>query len=282
MNKSNFWILALILAGAVFCVHGLGAKDMFEVKFVVGENIVETAKKSGAPRWATRNIDGLISYDLVGMPVDVPLVYQRPGFEVNAIPIYSFMMYADAKINNNLAVKKASLLFNTDALSSHASAKTFVENLISQFQRGKWTRYLDDLCPAVTGRSSFLDQAGKLDRELTCALDPGYRLSSDEWILLLSTGGQRYEWLGDGVYAKLNVGYSDDVRGITYSIRLAFEDFAARKRQDEENRLNDLAEGDASGWKSTENETKAIAARKLEIKVLEANALKRGDGVIPR
>jgi hypothetical protein len=282
MRKKGYFIFALVAAGAIFLIHSPGANVMFKVKFNIGENIIEAAKESGAPRWSTRNIQGIISYDLVGMPIDIPLVYQRPGYDVTAMPIYSFTMYADKESNNNLAVETANLLFDTDALKTHTSAKIFVENLIAQFQRGKWKRYVDNLCPAVTGRSSILNKAGEPDLELTCPLDPGYRLTSDEWKLMMSMGGQRYQWLGDGVLARLDVDYSDDIRGITYSIRLAFENFAVRKRRDEANRLRDLAEGDANGWKSTENEARGIAERKLEIKVLEDNARKRGDAVLPR
>lgn len=254
---------------------------MFQVKFDVGQNIVDAAKKSGAPRWSTRNIQGFISYDLMGMPPDIPLVYQRPGYEITVMPIYSFTMYADKESNNDLAVETATLLFNGDVLKSHASAKTFVENLVSQFQRGKWKRHIDDLCPAVTGRSSYLNEGGQVNPSWSCPLDPAYGLSSDDWIALMYMQ-KNYEWLGDGVLATLGVRYSDDIRGITYSVSLNFEDFAAKNRRDEANRLRDLAEGDANGWKSTENEAKGIAERKIEIKVLEENARKRGDAVLPR
>jgi len=281
MRKTKYLVFCLIAAGSIFCIHELGANNMFNVKFSLGQNIVETAKKSGAPRWSTRNIQGFISYDLVGMPSDIPLVYQRPDYEVTAMPVYSFTMYADKERNNDLAVESTNLLFAADALTSHLSAKTFVEGLISQFQRGKWKRHVDELCPAVSGRSSFLNEAGQAHRSWSCPLDPEYRLSPDDWIMLMYME-KSYEWLGDGVLATLNIGYSDDIRGITYSIQLKFEDFAGRKRRDEMNRLRDLAEGDANGWKSTENEAKGIAERKRQIKVLEENALKRGDRVISR
>jgi hypothetical protein len=282
MKKRATFACSLFLTGAIFCIHKLGAKDMLMVRFDIGQNIIETAKKSGAPRWATRDLVGLVSYDLMNMPVDIPLVYQRPGYEINAMPVYSFTMYADKESNNKLAVETATVLFNTNALKSHTAAKRFAEDLILQFQKGKWTRHVEELCPAVTGRSAFLNMAGEPDRELTCPLDPGHRLSPEDWVLMMSMGGQRYEWVGDGVYAKLNVDYSDDIRGITYSIGLAFEDLATRRRRDETSRLRDLAEGDANGWNSTENEAKGIAKRKLEIKVLEENARKRGDAVLPR
>lgn len=254
---------------------------MLQVKVDIGNNIVETAKKSGAPRWSTGNVDGFISYDVLGLPPDIPVLYQRAGYEVNLIPIYSLTMYADRKNNNNLAVEAISLMFDTDQYKAHASAKKFVEDLISQFQKGKWTRHLDDWCPAVTGRSSYLNEAGELDTSLGCPLDPAYRLSTDDWIQMMYMG-KSYEWMGDGVLATLDVRYSDDIRGITYSIDLSFDHFAAKRRVEEANRLRNLAEGDANGWKSTENEAKAIAASKIKVRILEENARKRGDVVISR
>ena len=254
---------------------------MLQVKVDIGNNILETAKKSGAPRWSTGNVDGFISYEAVGLPRDVPVFYQRPGYEVSAMPIYALTMYADKKNDNNLAVEAVTLQFETDPYKSHASAKALVENLIGQFQKGKWTRHLQDWCPAVTGRSSFLNEAGEPEASRGCPLDPGYLLSIDDWILMMYMG-KSYEWMGDGVLATLDVRYSDDIRGITYSIDLTFDDFAHKTRVEEKNRLRDLAEGDANGWKTTENEVKAIAARKLEVKLLEENARKRGDTVILR
>jgi hypothetical protein len=273
--------LALLAVGVTSWFYNLGANEMFQVKFDMSKNIIETAKGSGAPRWATRDIEGFISYDLVNMPADIPLVYTRAGYEISAMPLYSFTMYADKHSNNNLAVETANLLFHTRALKTHDVAKHFVENLVSQFQRGKWKRYIDELCPAVTGRSSFLDETGKVDTELLCPLDPACRLSSEEWISLMYMG-KGYEWMGDGVLATLSVKYSDDIRGITYSIDLKFDDVVVKTRRDEANRLRDLAEGDANGWKSTENETKGIAELKLKNKLLEENARMRGDAVAER
>ena len=254
---------------------------MLKIHFDIGRNIIETAKVSGAPRWSTRNIEGFISYKIMNLPPDIPLWYQRPGYEINILPARALTMYADKESNNDLAVETASIHFDTRALKSHAAAKTFVENLVLQFQNGKWARYIDDVCPAISGRSSFLNEAGVLDKNWSCPLDPTYRLSNDDWIQLMYMS-KSYQWLGEGVLATLNIGYSDNSIGITYSIDLDFDDLAARNRTDEANRLRDLAEGDANGWKSTENEAKGIAERKLEIKVLEENARKRGDVVLPR
>lgn len=277
----KFLIGVTVVSGALAQAYYLGAKEMLHVRIDLGKNIAETAKKSGAPRWVTRNIDGFVSYKIIDLPSDVPVFYERPGYEISAIPVFGLTLYGDKEHNNNLAVEAISIHFNTDAYKSHTSAKKFVEDVIAQFQKGKWTRRLSDWCPAVTGRSSFLDEAGNPDKSRVCPLDPAYRLSVEDWILLMSIG-KTYEWLGDGVLATLNIRYSDDIRGITYSVALSFDDFVAKTRQDEINQLRDLAEGDANGWKSTENYADAFAANKLKVKILEENARKRGDTVIQR
>jgi hypothetical protein len=254
---------------------------MPEIKFDLGKNIHETAKKSGAPRFSTRNVAGLISYDLIDLPPDIPAHYVRPGFEITASPLFAFTLYADEEHNNGLAVQAARLQFSSETAKSHESAQAFVENIIAQFERGKWKRHIHELCPAVTGRSTFLNEAGEPKQINGCPLDPKHRLSKEDWIQLMRLT-QYYEWIGDGVLAKLTVRFSDDVRGITYAMDLDFDDLAIKKRVDQANLNRRLAEGDKNGWNSTENEKKDIAAFKARIKILEENARKRGDMVIPR
>ena len=93
---------------------------------------------------------------------------------------------------------------------------------------------------------------------------------------------QTYQWVGDGVLATLTIRRSDDIRGITYSMDLEFEDFGVEARRLEESTARDLAEGDAKGWGSTAQHQKDIAAERARVILLEQNALKRGDRVIPR
>jgi hypothetical protein len=281
MRRKISAIAIFIAACTLGYIYHSGANEMLEVKFAIGQNIHETAEASGAPRWGIRNIAGLVSYDLLGLPPDIPVFYRRPGYEIKVMPIYSFTMYADKDHSNNLAVEAVTLLFDTDAYKTHASAKAYIESIISQFEKGKWTRRLNNWCPAVTGRSAFLNEAGEPDTSSMCPLDPTYQLSSEDWILLMYMG-RSYQWLGDGVLASLEVRYSDDIRGITYSVELSFDDLAAKTRQEEINQLRDLAEGDANGFKSTENYEKAFADNKLKMKLLEGNAIKRGDTVIQR
>ena len=180
-----------------------------------------------------------------------------------------------------MLVETAALQMDTDALQSHHSAKAFVENLITQFNSGKWVRHIDDLCPAVTGRSSYLNEAGNPEQIEVCPLDPQHRISAEDWVQLMRMT-QTFEWVGDGILATLTVGYSDDIRGITYSIDLEFNDFEIKKRRTASNVARDLAHGDEQGWNSTMGERNSLSALRSRIKILEENARKRGDSVLPR
>jgi hypothetical protein len=271
-------IATIITAAATF---NLQANIMPEIKFDIGNNIHETAKRSGAPRFATRNVAGLISYDLIDLPPDIPARYVRPGFEITASPLFAFTLYADDEHKNGLAVQSAQLQFSSAAAKSHESAQAFVEDIIVQFERGKWKRYINELCPAVTGRSTFLNEDGEPARINGCPLDPKHRLSKEDWIRLMRLT-QNYKWIGDGVLATLTVRFSDDVRGITYAMDLDFDDLAIKNRVAQANLDRKLAEGDKNGRNSTEKEKNNIAALKERIKTLEDNAKKRGDTVIPR
>lgn len=254
---------------------------MPEVKFDIGRNILETARHSGAPRFATRNVAGVVSYELVDLPPDIPVIYQRQGYEIKAVPLFALTLYANEASNDGLAVQTASLQFSKAAARSHEAAEAFAADLIAQFQRGKWKRHIDELCPAVTGRSAFLNESGEPERIGFCSLDPQYKLTSDEWIRLMGKT-QNYQWTGDGVIATLTIGYSVDVRGITYSFDLEFEDWATVIRREEKNLLRELAEGDAQGWNSTIEHKEEKLKRKGLVKLLEENARRRGDTIVPR
>lgn len=254
---------------------------MPQIKFDIGRNILETARQSGAPRYTTGNVAGVVSYELVNLPPDIPVFYQRHGYEITARPLFALTLYANEESNDGLAVQTAALQFSKDAAKSHGAAQPFVGDLIAQFQKGKWKRHIDELCPAVSGRSAFLNAADRPERTGFCPLDPQYTLTPEDWILLMGKT-QNYQWTGDGVLATLTIGYSDDIRGITYSIDLEFEDLETVIRRETGNLLRDLAEGDAQGWNSTVKHSEEIRERKALLKILEENARKRGDTVLPR
>lgn len=278
-------IIVLLLAASAMLAAGvaynLSLAHMNKIRFHLGKNIHETAKHSGAPRFATRNVAGLISYKLLDLPSDVIAIYELPGYEVSASPLFAFTLYADTENNNNLAVETASLQFAMDELRSHESAKAYIENLLAQFEKGKWRRFIHDLCPAVTGRSSFLNEIGDLNEKLSCPIDPHYHLSMDDWIKLIRMT-QSYEWLGEDTLATLTVSFREDADGPAYSARLEFQDFEIKNRRDLERTSQDLAEGDANGRNSTVRAAKELAEARLRIKKLEEMAVERGDALVPR
>lgn len=278
-------ITRTILGTGVFCTlataYALRDTAPPQIRFDIGQNIYETAKKSGAPRYGTGNVAGLVSYELVDLPLDIPALYNRPGYEIKAMPLFAFTMYADEDFRDGLAVHTATLQFSRHAAKSHASAQTFVGDLISQFQKGKWRRYIREGCPAITGRSTFLNEHGQPGYAGYCSLDPTYKLSSEDWLRIMPMS-QIYQWIGEGVLATLTVRYSDDVRGITYSIDLDFDDLEVKKRYEEMNLNRELAEGDAQGWNSTARHKSDKLAHQAKVRMLEENARRRGDMVVER
>jgi hypothetical protein len=274
-----FLLFSVLCAAAA--AHSLRGKDMFEIKVDIGQNIFETAKKSGAPKYSTKNIAGVVIYEQKSKPFDVPVRYHRQGYDITALPLFALTLYADEANANGLAVERITLQFSKDAAVSHTSAQEFVRDLISQFQNGKWKRYIGEFCPAVTGRSAFLNEAGEPGQIGSCPLDPAYRLSADDWIGMTSMT-LNYKWIGDEVLATLTVRHADDTRGITYSIDLEFDDLTLKRRREQTNLARKLAEGDAQGRNSTVKDKEAKLARKSRIKLLEENAQRRGDAIVPR
>ena len=94
--------------------------------------------------------------------------------------------------------------------------------------------------------------------------------------------GKYYDWLGDGVLARLTVDFDEDTRGLTYNLNLEFKDFAVNQRRIEAQHALKLIEGDKKGWHSTENHKKAIVRNREKLKILEANAIRRGDHLVLR
>lgn len=274
-----FLSLSLLCVAAVAQIFR--GDDMPEIRIDIGGNIHETAKRSGAPRFTTRNIAGLVSYSLREVPLDIPALYDREGYEISAQPLYAITLYADEENANGLAVQTVALQFSHHAASSHVSAQAFVRALIAQFQKGKWKRYISEFCPAVTGRSAYLNESGEPAGVGNCPLDPEHNLSTEDWSRLMEMTAN-YQWIGDGVLATMSVRYSDDARGITYSIDIQFDDLALKRRREQTNLARKLLEGDAHGWNSTAKDREAKLARKTRVKILEENAQRRGDTIVPR
>lgn len=276
MNKKALIVSLIVIVFIASSVFDSREGNLLSIKFGLGKNIHETAKQSGAPRYATRNVAGLVSYKLIDLPPEVALVYDVPGYQITSSPIFAFTLYADEDSNNNLAVEAASLQFNTYAVNSHESAKDFVEQLIAQFHKGGWKRFVPELCPAVTGRSSFLDENEQVNQIWNCPLDPKHKIAMDDWMkLMLMT--QNYQWIDHGVLATLTVGFSDDSRGITYSIRLEFDDFSVKTRRERTSEREELEKSDAQGRNSTAKHFAGMVKAKARIIELEKNSIRRGD-----
>lgn len=94
--------------------------------------------------------------------------------------------------------------------------------------------------------------------------------------------GGDFEWEGDGIFATLSANFSEDSRGLTYNVNLEFSDLKIDKRKSDAAQTKALADGDKKGWKSNEEYKKGMAANKVKVKLLEENAVRRGDHLISR
>lgn len=194
-------VTVVVLAAGILFAKG---EDMEQIKVEIGRNITETARDSGIPKFSERNIAGLVSYSVDVLPKDVRATYIRTGFEASHSPLFALTMYADHANKNNLAVTALTLQFSTDHLNSHESGQDFVESIIAQFLSKKWIRFIRESCPAVTGRSNFIEIDGSIRISGACALDPTYKLSPEDW-RQLAIAGLSYKWIGEGVIATVLV-----------------------------------------------------------------------------
>jgi hypothetical protein len=264
------WVLAA-------CNRAEGQK-MAEIKFDLGKNIVETARASGVPEFAVRDIAGLVSYSVADIPQDIPARFARPGLEVSWQPLFAFTMYADRNISADLRVETVALQLRTH-LQTDAQAQAFAEATIAQFQKGKWKRYADpEWDVLLTGRSSYLDESGQISRSAR-SVDPAYKINAQDW-LVLARIGPRWRWVGDGVFAQLSVDNSPGVDGKpAYRMNIEFELLDVKLKRDADNLAQRLKEGDAKGWGSTAEHEANKKKRAEQIKRLIDNATKRGDSV---
>lgn len=275
-------LLAVVLIIATSACDANQGADVQEIKFDVGRNIVETAEASGVPRYATGEAFTRLSYDIPHIPENLPFRYQRLGYVIIINSPYAFTMYTDEKLYPNLEVFDATLLISRHAVDTHEKAYAYVMDLLDQFERGKWKRYFQDDAARINGRSSYLNEAGDIDTWATGSLDPSYRPPMEEWMMMTSEGTIGWEWIGDGVRAELSVSSSvSEAMGIWYRVKVDFQ-LHDRKLINEEGLLaRDLESGDAKGFNSTEKYKLEVAERQAHYRILEANAIKRGDSVVP-
>lgn len=252
------------------------------IKFDLGKNIVETAKDTGVPNYEIQKVAGSIIYGIDTILPNVTVIYDRPGYEITGSKLFAFTMYANHDLTPDDLVDKVTLQIDGDTLTTDEVAEVFIEQIIAQFQRGKWKRFIRDDCPRVTGRSSLLDLQGHLNPGQSCGLDPSYKLTREEWLPMMK-GGQRYVWIGDGVLAELTIDYSEasESMPMSYQIFLNFQLKQAKDEVDARNLAEELKKGDAKGWNSTAKYNEGMKATAERNKQLEANASKRGDSVVP-
>lgn len=270
-------ILCAVLVGALVWGNAKGQK-MSQVKFELGKNIVETAKNSGVPRFATRDVNGFISYSVSDAPREVEFQYAKPGYEVSWQPVFAFTLYASRKRGEALLAETAVLHLNIDAMDD-AQAQAFVEATIAQFQKGKWQRYCNPKEETLlTGRSSLLDDKGEIGGTLM-AIDPNHKIAKEDWPIVIRNGPV-WRWVGDGVLAELTVNNSpgQDEKP-AYRMTLEFELLNVKLKRNSDNLAQELKEGDAKGWGSTARHESEVKARLEQLRRMEVNAIKRGDAV---
>ena len=252
---------------------------MQEIKFDLGKDIVETARASGVPEFQAQKVNNTIIYSVTAIPPERPVRFARSGYEIVWQPVFGLSMYGSLKrdsIADSISLSLAS------HLTSHLAAQTFVEQTVAQFAKGKWQRYHDPVWDVLlTGRSSLLDEFGSL-AETLMTIDPAYKIPSDDWQKVVKTGAV-WRWVGDGVLASLTVNNLADSGGkLDYRLELEFELLDIKLRRDAENGDQKRQEGDAKGWNSTAKYEAGKKERAELNKRLIANAIKRGDQVVPR
>lgn len=282
-ERVKYWargtFLAVLIIFTVIIYRNLRASNMVDIKIDIGRNIVETAKNSGVTRFSIRNIAGLVSYSIDSLPTNIPITYTRPGYEGSFGPLFALTMYADHEHNNNLAVTDLVLQYSADHIKDHRSGQAFIESINAKFRVKRWTRHIPEYCPKVTGRSNFIAIDGGIKIFEACPLDPEYHLSPEEW-RTLAVEGLSYEWIGEGVIATLLVRAPEDSRGITYDGSLEYTDQNIQVKRDAKNLAEKLVDSDKQGWNSTEEYKAGIIRVQEKVKVLEANAIKRGDCLV--
>lgn len=271
-----------MLIGSMYGCTDQEEKRMQEIRFDLGKNIVDTARESGVPNFAARDVAGFITYSVMNLPPQLPVRYTRPGFEINWQPVFGFSMDADRDRDASLPVQQASLSLNS-SITSHADAQAFVERTIAQFAKGKWQRYHDPVWDVLlTGRSSILDEAGQVNETLM-TIDPAYKIPAADWPSVAKSG-PIWRWIGDGVLASLSIRYTEPQASTVpqYSMDLEFELLDVYVQMLARNGDQKRKEGDAKGWDSTAKYEAGKKERAERNKRLIANAVKRGDQVVGR
>ena len=272
-------LAASFLTGLTGC-HDVKGQRMQEIKIDLGKDIVETARGSGVPEFQAQKVNNTIIYSVTAIPPHRPVRFTRSGYEIVWQPAFGLNIYGSA-LRGSIA-DSASISLDSN-LTSHVAAQAFVEQTIAQFAKGKWQRYHDPVWDVLlTGRSSMLDVAGQIATTVM-TIDPAYKVPTADWPVLAKSG-PIWRWVGDGVLASLTVGFAERETSTVpqYSMDLEFELLDIYTKRLAENGDQKRKEGDAKGWNSTAKYEAGKKERAELNKRLIANAIKRGDQVVPR
>ena len=273
-------IAIVCIASTAWMLVGAKGKDMRDISFDLGKDIVETARATGAPKFPVDKVDGLITYSLTPVPAGVALHFTHPGLEIAWEPVFAFSLDADEKMSAGRRTDTASLQLDS-RFATHAAAQEFAARTLAQFRKGQWKRYQDpEWDTLLSGRSSLLDEQGQIADPLMNA-DPAYAMAAQDWITA-AHNGIWWRFVGDGIYAEFVVHADPDRAGAapSYSMDLKFVLLDVKQKVDADNHAREMRQGDAKGWNSTAQYESGKKERQALIKRLEANALRRGDAVL--
>ncbi|OWT71421.1 MULTISPECIES: hypothetical protein [unclassified Achromobacter] len=283
MHRRRFLRTGTLTAGlmtvsALTYFKAKGAQ-MSDIRFDLGKNIVETAKQSGVPAFTSNDVNGFIWYSINDIPPQVEALYTRPGYEIRWRDLFAFTLRADRARSEDLLVQNVTLQHRAD-FKNHADAQAFVMQTIAQFKQGRWQRAFPGDVARLTGRSSLLDEQGKINGN-AASPDPAYTMSLEDWTELMRLGAQ-WRWSGDGILAKLDASTVGKNPDGSPSYQLAI-DFYIEKiwddvlEKDQQYKMKSLAENGVDTAKLMKENKEQQAARR---KILEENAIKRGDKVL--
>lgn len=266
------WLVIAFGAGLIGCNKESSIK-MKNIEFDVGVPMEQVSQLLG-PNSQKQVVGATTSALGFFRSGAVEGTFARGPFSVRLGKLFSMTAYSSSEVADG-RVNNLDITVDADDFSSHAQALAGTANLIAQFQRGKWKRYIPETCPWVTGRSTMMSATGQVDIG-ACPLDPALVFTAQEWPNLAAQK-LRWQWVGDGRVATLEVQYAYNKPDVpTYTVNLQFEleeavkFYAAKGLQEMK---AEFGEGKV---------TAGAARGAAEIRLLEEAALKRGDRVIPR
>lgn len=95
-SRRGLIVGVFVVAGCIAVAVGTRkGRRMSELRFHLGDNIHETAQRSGIPRFTVDKTGGLVAYYAnVEIPAEIGLRYDRPSFEVVFRPLSQLDLWA--------------------------------------------------------------------------------------------------------------------------------------------------------------------------------------------